>query len=35
MKKIVDISEGKIKGVAVGNVDIYAVVDNKKSKELQ
>ena len=34
-EEIADISEGKIKGLSVGNVDIYAVVDNKKSKELQ
>ena len=34
-EEIVDIYDGKIKGVAVGNVNIYAVVDNKKSKELQ
>ena len=34
-EEIVDIYDGKIKGVSVGNVNIYAVVDNKKSKELQ
>lgn len=32
---IVDISDGKIRGLSIGKVKIYAVNDNKKSSELE